>query len=162
MNSSFTAKIKTRTISKRRDTSKTAQIGAPGTDTYCPILGPISFCGQQGMCQTCGGKHAIALLALFYCHSNKQHIISWHIFWGGSIHAKTIQFDQHKSTSFMRTQIWNRMVRVGNFVKFKTLSWKTAKIPSKANNFQDVFISCHTLKVLKGVSLFHLNSLMDH
>ena len=64
MNSSFTAKIKTRTIPRRRDTAKTAQIGAHGTDMYWPISAPISFCGQQGMCQNCRGKHAIALLAV--------------------------------------------------------------------------------------------------
>ena len=64
MNNSFTAKIKTRTIPRRRDTVKTAQIGANGTDMGWPISAPISFCGQQGMCQNCGGKHAIALLAV--------------------------------------------------------------------------------------------------
>ena len=32
---------------------------------YWHVLDPaISFCGQQGVCQTCGGKHAIALLAV--------------------------------------------------------------------------------------------------
>ena len=49
---------------RKRDAAKTAQIGAHGTDMYWPISAPISFCGQQGVCQTCGGKHAIALLAV--------------------------------------------------------------------------------------------------
>ena len=122
---------------------------------YWPISAPITFCGQQQDSRACVKivvENTQLCCSLFYCHSNKQHIISCHIFLGGRIHAKTIQFDEHKSTSLMRTPIWNRMMRVGNFAEFKTLSGKTAKIPSKANNFQVVFISCHTLKVLKGVS----------
>ena len=47
---------------------------------------------------------------LFYCHSNKQHIISFHIFSGGWIPVKTIQFDGHKSPSLMT---WDHQFEIG-------------------------------------------------
>ena len=100
MNNSFTAKIKTRTIPRRRDTAKTAQIGAHGTDMYWPISAPISFCGQQQDSRACVKivvENTQLCCSLFYCHSNKQHKTFCHVFLYSKMHEAEYEFNEESS-----------------------------------------------------------------
>ena len=94
MNNSFTAKIKTRTIPRRRDTAKTAQIGAHGTDMYWTQQ---SVFVDSRACVKIVVENTQLRCSLFYCHSNKQHKIFCHVFLYSKMHEAEYEFDEESS-----------------------------------------------------------------